>query len=201
MKFLLASHLLFVLVSCGGEKGQTSTTSGNMMVANIQDTCSCDELTADTTGLFSKKGKVFTGVCFNNYPNSEARYLEKNLLEGQLHGKVTYFSKEGDVLMEEIYEYGSSKRSSTSGDLNCDCSELKIAGTIQDISKYTLDDIAFTGVCSKHYPDGGKVYMSSTYKDGLLDGSTTYYDRNGETLYVEIYETGIHVNTIYGSED
>lgn len=198
---IFASLLLFGgLVACS-DPDEPLTSEGTMLSSNAQDTCGCELLVEDEKGVLKKDKNPYTGVCFSNYPGSEDPYIFKNILEGKLHGPVTYYSREGEIYMEETYEYGTRKRSGASGDNKCNCSELKIAGQHEGISKFTLDDIPFTGTCTEMYPDSSGIYLESNYKEGLLSGKVTYYDRNSKVLYYEVYEQGYLVNTIYGSEN
>lgn len=193
--------LVPVLFGCNNENTSAEhVDDGNLMSVNKMDTCSCDELQADEHGMELLNGNPFTGICYSNYPQTDIKYIEKSLLEGKLHGKVTYFTKTGEVLIEEIYESGKQKRSGSSDALECSCSELEVHSTPGvSIVKYTLDDIPYTGKCYGYYSDAdtGQIYLESYYRDGFLDGNTIYYDRDGSTLYFEEYKSGELIRVVY----
>lgn len=190
--------LPFLLLACGGEADEkTLQGSENISAQTLADTCDCNELQVDSTGKHLLEGSPFTGTCVSYYEGAATKYLEKNMLNGMLHGKVEYFDKNGESLLQEFYENGTQKRSGNAETgLTCDCSELEIQ-TVQNVSVYKLDDVPFTGKCEKRYENSTQLYMESSYKNGLLDGYTVYYDRNGATILMEKYEAGILANSIH----
>lgn len=198
MRKICGVLFLVVLVSCSGRRNKEIVDDGNILSVSEQDTCECDNLKTDSLGIFLKDDLPYTGVCYSNYPDMDVKYIEKELLEGKLHGKVVYYSKNGEVILEEVYEYGAQKRAGDFDALECECTELKLTNNEQTgITRYYLDDIPFTGKCTKYYPESEQVYIEANYKNGYLNGHTIYYAKDGSTLYFEVYESGVLVNTVY----
>ncbi|MEO9533007.1 MAG: hypothetical protein ABJG68_00030 [Crocinitomicaceae bacterium] len=202
MRYIIALSLVFGVLSCGSESDQippATNNSGTVMQSSLMDTCFCAELDVDSTGVFYKKEAKYTGMCIENYPETEIKYIEKSLLEGRLHGKIKFFDKQGNVLIEEIYENGDKKRSGEVEILDCDCSELtlKVSTTPGIPNRYYLDDIPYTGTCHEFYPGIDQKYMEVSYKQGVHHGRTTYFNKDGSTMYSEKYEKGELTNTYY----
>lgn len=205
-QFLLVFPLIFtavVMVACGGEKqdGSEFIVQGEMASVALQDTCSCDDLIEDENGNTFLDTAIYTGVCRLNYPNTEIQYMTKDYMNGQLHGEVTYFDREGNVLVEEIYVNGSKKRSGEGAPISCDCSELEqkmVVGESQPI--FLLDGLPFTGVCNEKYPNSDQTYIEIHYDNGLRNGFATYFDKMGNSMFTEKYEDGVLVKTINAAD-
>lgn len=197
--FLFITFSLILFAQCDNSKPEVDLIQeGTMMNSTVQDTCLCGDLTMDTLGGFSKNDSLFTGVCILNYPDTDLKYVVKGILNGQLHGIVTYYDKIGNILVEEVYENGQKKRTGDGAPLACDCAELEQIGSPGETKKRSfLDDIPFTGKCLKNYPNTDQIYMEVNYKSGLLDGFTIFYDKVGETMYMEKYEQGDLIKVIY----
>lgn len=195
--FIILGLVLFV--QCNNSKADTDLIQeGIMMNSPAQDTCSCEDLILDSLGVFKKSDSLFTGVCILNYPNTDLNYVVKGILNGTLHGTVTYYDKAGNVLVEEIYEEGRKKRTGDGAPLVCDCAELELVSSPgETIKRSFLDDIPFSGKCQKKYMDTEQIYMEVQYKSGLLDGFTIFYDKFGDTMYMEKYENGELIKIIY----
>lgn len=200
VKIIVCFTLIVLLFNCGENGTDISTDDGNMNATQVAaDTCDCVDLVADSTGTNLLEGKLFTGMCISYYQNTEDKYIEKNLLEGKLHGKVTYYDKTGGLLFEEIYENGKQKRNGLLDEtLKCDCTELIHVKTSDPLypSIAKLDDIPFSGKCEKFYENSTQLYMESEYKNGLLDGHTIYYREDGSTILIEKYSNGEMVSTV-----
>lgn len=203
MKILISSLLVFIfMLSCAGNTDSADSSelnSGSMMQSQGLDTCLCNDLDIDTLGSHFFKEDLYTGVCVENYPNSDDKYIEKNLLNGQMHGRVVYYDREGQILLEEVYEEGVRKRSGDVDVLHCDCSELElIESNMQQVAnRHLLDGIPYSGTCDKFYPESNQIYMSVTYKDGLLNGRAIYYNKDGSTMYIEKYDAGELISTVH----
>ena len=201
MKFLTLSLIfLTLLFACGGDSDKTESTTetGKVMESDFLDTCQCIALVEDSLGNHTKDGETYTGICLDYYPESQDKYIEKNLLNGKIHGKVTYYDRNGEILIEEIYEEGNKVRSGEVDVLTCNCSELKQEEThIPQVPfRYLLDDIPYTGNCIEYYHESDQVYLNSSYKDGVLHGHTVYYKQDGSTLMIENYEKGILMSVV-----
>lgn len=191
MRHLFIFSFPFLLLACGGSNNET-TESGDSTISEhgVQESCDCKEISIDSAGMHLKGGEIYTGACVSYYEGSENKYIEKNILSGKLHGKVSYFDKGGELLFEEVYENGELKKNlADEGSQVCDCTELEIK-TVQGMSVYTLGEVPFTGKCEKFYEGTKQLYMESNYKDGLLEGYTTYFNKDGSTILMEKYERG-----------
>lgn len=195
-KIVYLSLLLLFVISCSEEKKKLDLVEqGSTLSAQSKDTCLCNELEIDSlTQTFLKNNEPFTGVCIHNYPHTAQKYMIKNILEGKLHGKTSYFDQQGELLVEEVYENGTKKRSGANAPIDCECSELKHNNTT---NLWYLDNIPFTGRCFEKYPDSDKTYLEVPYVNGMKEGFTVFYDRFGATMYMEKYEKGNLVKTIY----
>ncbi|MCB9224744.1 MAG: hypothetical protein R2780_07365 [Crocinitomicaceae bacterium] len=202
MRFYILTILIgSILVSCGNEetKGNSILDTGTVKHSGDLDTCACNELDIDSLGMHLKNSSKYTGICYENYPETDIKYIEKNILNGQLHGKITYFDKAGEIILEEIYEGGNKKRSGEVEFITCHCSELAKIETPGNVSpvRYFLDEIPFTGSCEEYYPESKQVYMEVTYENGFVNGFTTYFNKDGSVLLIEKYENGELVKTIH----
>jgi hypothetical protein len=190
----------FLFDSCDSQNEETvNSDSGTFKQSEILDTCLCNDLDEDSLGNHLMKEELYTGICVEYYPGTETKYIEKSLLDGKMHGQMILYDKQGEKLAEETYEEGIKKRDGEVEILNCDCSELVQnktsvpgVGTV-----FFLDDIPYTGTCNSYYPETDIKYMEINYKSGVPDGRTYYYDKEGSVLYIENYENGELIGTIY----
>jgi hypothetical protein len=194
--FFLTSIL--VIASCDNNSAEgTNLGPATISEQTMENACDCDTLEIDSLGNHTLKGKAFTGSCVSHYNGTEDKYLEKNILNGLLHGKVTYFDRSGELLLEEFYENGEQKHTGESETgLTCDCSDLEIQD-MQGMSIYKLNGTPFTGRCEKFYQNSTQLYMESNYRKGILDGYTIYYNRDGSTILMENYEAGVMTSTVH----
>lgn len=202
-KSYIVLFLISFIFSCADQssdnKKNITNNEGSQMQSEILDTCFCSELDRDSLGTHYLKEKLYTGICIEYYPETSTKYMEKSILSGLLHGKSSFFDKSGEMLVEEIYENGKKKRSGEVMPLTCDCSELVKSEKISADGKthYFLDDIPYTGTCEKYYPDSSSIYMEINYKNGLLEGRSTFYNKDGSKMYTEKYEAGELITTYY----
>ncbi|MFT4600156.1 MAG: hypothetical protein ACI857_000326 [Arenicella sp.] len=201
MKRSLTTIFIGLLIfSCSEEEADENLESfGTVMQSNNQDTCECNALDIDTTGTMFLDAKTFTGLCTENYHGTDSKYIEKHILDGRLHGKIVYYDKMGEILIEELYENGEKKRSGELEFISCECKELvREDAVIPNMpTTFYLDDIPFTGTCTDFYPGTSQTYMEVTYKKGLLNGRSSYYDREGEVMYTEKYAEGKLITTVH----
>lgn len=163
--------------------------------SEVMETCNCDSLLSEGDLLKTKSNKVFTGTCYLNYPNSDQRYIEKQILEGKIHGNVTYYDKNDNVLLEEVYVDGQQDKNESF----CNCADLvkKESGGEQ---KFFLNNKPFTGTCEDYFPNSDQVYLQATYKSGNLDGFVNYFSKNGEVIMMQKYENGEFLKDILPSK-
>lgn len=197
MRVTLLSGLIYLLIGCGADSANEASSENSNQAINSGDTCDCQELIIDSLGTHWLNEKEYTGVCLSYYDQSDLVYLEKNILQGKLHGAVNYYDKNGEILLTEFYENGSQKRSAGSdGSQVCNCNSLEIQ-KVQGMSVYKLEGVPFTGKCEKYYESMSQISMESSYENGLLNGYTIYYQRDGSTILMEKYEMGELVSTIH----
>jgi hypothetical protein len=202
MRYLSGLIIVAIVISsCENQDVNNDYSSGDlgkMKESEVLDTCQCSNLDVDTTDVHFLNEKIYTGICLEYYPESKDRYIEKNLLNGKIHGKVTYFNREGEILIEEVYDDGKKKRSGDVEVLTCACSELmKEATNIPQVPfRYLLDDIPYTGSCEEYYPDMNQLYMRINYRDGILQGYSSYFNKDGSTLLIQKYENGELISAI-----
>ena len=85
--FLLASQLYFIL-QCQPKK-ESSSIAGN--------SCHCDDLVYDELYNYffiEERTSPYTGKCLEYYESGEIS-LEKNFIEGKMHGNMLRFRKNG----------------------------------------------------------------------------------------------------------
>ena len=198
MKFLVLVSI-FILISCSSNTDSKKTSDGSISDSDITNSCDCVDLDIDSTGVHYLNDSLYTGICVSYFVNTKSKYIEKSILKGKLHGKVVYYDKSGEVLLQELYENGKQKRSGeTDKSLTCDCAELEVHPNTDPIvpSQYWLDDMPFSGKCEKYYPDSQQLSLEVNYKNGYQDGYTIYYNRDGSTILMERYTSGILVSTV-----
>jgi antitoxin component YwqK of YwqJK toxin-antitoxin module len=189
MKKIIVNLLLITLVvSCNSNNDITTIELGENKEVDMSALCNCDSLATNSTGILTLKTEVFSGKCFSNYPNSDQKYIEKEILKGEYHGKVTYFDKQGELLYSETYNKGASL-----GDVenqpNCNCMDIDRRDE-NGVKKHYLNKSLYTGKCSDNFPNSDQVYLEANYKDGLLHGYTIYYQKDGKVLIIHNYENG-----------
>lgn len=198
MKFIVISLVLtFVLFSCSeSESSNAVIEQGEMMNTTVNDTCPCNDL-VDSLSVLYLDDIPYTGVCIHNYPNSDKKYIVKGIMNGKLHGKLLYYDQSGKVILEEIYDSGSKTRNGNNAPITCDCSELLIKPIPgETITCAFLDEIPFTGKCTKSYAGSTQKYMDASYQNGVLEGFTTYFDKSGKAMFMEKYERGELIKVI-----
>jgi len=197
MKFLFITISVFsLLIGCNTlHKEETVIEMGNNKESESIELCNCDDLSENDKKELTLNGQVYTGNCFLDYPQSDQKYIEKQILNGKVHGKITYFDKQGNVLFEETYNNGNLL-----GDLEnkstCSCAELTIKETDDGVVKNYLNDILYTGGCEDYFPNTNQLYLESNYKDGLLNGFTIYYQKDGSVLMMQEYKDGVLMEDI-----
>lgn len=198
MRFLIPLILL-AAISCAGNNDSKKTSDGSIADTDLSDTCDCNDLVIDSLGAHYLHDSLFTGICVSYFVNTKSKYIEKSLLKGKLHGKVLFYDKSGEILLQEYYENGKQKRSGiTDKSLTCDCNELVMRSNTDPTipSQYWLDDMPYSGKCEKYYPDSEQLSLEVNYKNGYQDGYTIYYNRDGSTILMERYTSGILVSTV-----
>jgi len=193
-KILLNLSLILLITACNSNQDTTQVELGENKEVDMSAECNCDSLKTDTTGVLILESEVFSGKCYSNYPNSSQKYIEKEILKGEYHGKVSYFDKQGNLLYSETYSKGESM-----GDIenqpNCNCMDIEMKDE-NGVKKHYFNSSLYTGKCSDNFPDTDQVYLEANYKNGLLHGYTIYYKKDGQVLMMHNYENGEIINEI-----
>ena len=187
-KIIFNLLLITLLVSCNSNENTTTSDLGKNQEVDMSALCNCDSLETTVTGLLTLKSKVFSGRCYSNYPNTNQKYIEKEILKGNYHGKVTYFDKHGDLLYSEAYNKGTSF-SDLENQPNCNCMDIDRRDE-NGVKKHYLKNSLYTGKCSDNFPNSKQAYLEANYKDGLLHGYTIYYQKDGTVLMIDNYDNG-----------
>ncbi len=187
-KIVTNLFVILLITSCNSDSNTTQVELGENKEVDLSALCNCDSLETNDLGSLTLNSEEFSGRCYSNYPNSTEKYIEKEILKGEYHGKVTYFDKQGKLLYSETYNKGESM-----GDLenqpNCNC--MDIEGRDENgVKKHYLNNSLYTGMCSDNFPNSDQVYLEANYKDGLLHGYTIYYQKDGTVLMIHNYEHG-----------
>lgn len=192
---------LFLIISlcflaCNNEtKDDSLFEQGSQKKDDVVEQCTCEELIESEKG-FTLKEELFTGVCLQYNQKTGEKMIEKHFLDGVLNGDIVYFKNNGEVLYKERYEQGGLVQNLKNESVECNCKELK---RVKEESryKYYYHDQLYTGTCSDLYRNSDQKYMESNYMDGYLEGLSTFYTIDGEILYLEKYENGLLIKTIY----
>ena len=103
MKNLLFNLLLLALLaSCNSTKDNTIVELGENKEVDMSALCNCDSLLTNNEGLLSLKTEVFSGRCFSNYPNSDQKYIEKEILKGEYHGKELILTNKESYYIQKL---------------------------------------------------------------------------------------------------
>lgn len=203
MKTFLYILSVLLLASCAEETITDSTEmptrekllNGRFDAYEYTVHCNCDEIVKDSTNTYYKNDTIFTGVCFNTYPNSDSKMEEKQIFEGKMHGYYRIYSKEGDTLTASLYLNGEPDVEKDLTPSSCLCSELetKPGSSDEDISIKTYKGIPYTGTCKEYYPglDSTQIYMEIPYFKGLAEGKMIIYDKENTPIMMQRFEKGV----------
>ena len=195
MKYILSLFLLLPLISCESSEDNVSVEMGdNKKFKNLPE-CNCDSLLIDDRNKLNLSESLFTGTCFLNYPGENQKYIEKQILDGNIHGKITYFDKAGEILIEEIYNNGVLLTDAENKS-RCNCTELTMKEGKNNLKKNYLNESLFTGTCEDFFPNSDQLYLESNYKNGQLDGFTVYYQKDGSVLMMQEFKDGVMLEGI-----
>ena len=105
MKYLvLLGFIGIVLSSC--KDGAVADEELDETIAVDSNYCDCHELTFDEPYnhfyRFERR-KPFTGLCEEFHPNGDLK-LEKNFVEGKVHGKMISYHENGQVWEEQEFD-------------------------------------------------------------------------------------------------
>ena len=192
MRILALVMLSFLIIGCGEKIELTEATeAGTINTIDQGEECACEDLMVNSDSLMTFNDKLFTGMCYSDYPETDMRYVEKHYLSGVLHGKIFYYDKEGAIIAEEEYTNGINTLSATESFVPCLCSELRTETGVNGApNKKYKNTLPFTGICHEYFKGTETVYMEISYQNGILHGYCKYYDREGNQLYMEEYNKG-----------
>ena len=105
MKFLgLLSLSIIILASCGENNNEINDSENDTVVDS--NYCDCHELIFDEAYnhfyRFERR-EPFTGLCEEFHGNGELK-MEKNMLEGKVHGKVITYHDNGQIHEDEEFD-------------------------------------------------------------------------------------------------
>jgi len=187
-KIAINIFVILLITSCNSDHTTTQVELGEHKEIDMSAICNCDSLETSPVGILTLKSDTFSGRCYSNYPNTNDKYIEKEILKGEYHGKVTYFNKQGKLLYSETYNKGKSL-----GDLdnqpNCNCLDIDMRDE-NGAKKHYFKNSIYTGKCTDNFPNSDQAYLEANYKDGLLHGYTIYYQKDGTVLMMHNYENG-----------
>jgi antitoxin component YwqK of YwqJK toxin-antitoxin module len=159
--------------------GDVSDTVDNKLI-NVQD------------GIFLKDSIPFSGVGIEYYPIASGVnqiYLAVNYKNGIIQ-QTANFDKNGKRILRQDYYKGQPK----SLNPNCTCSEL--TDTIYKSKKMKLRyDFPFTGECTKYYPSTSDPYEKHSYENGLLNGRSFTYRKNGTIIVSSKFRNNILIES------
>jgi hypothetical protein len=183
-----------LFLSCSRSLESSVESLGSYMSEGSVASCLCAELDTNDHGQLVIDGKVFTGNCFISYVNGDSKYIEKQIVNGFINGKIIYYSPSGEVLFEEKFQNGKHQIDLSIENIRCQCDELV---KNEKEAKYYYKNQLFKGVCYRLFPGTEQPYVEITYAKGVRNGFTTYYSKLGDLLYTEKYELGTLVKVIY----
>lgn len=188
MKNLIFSFSLTLLImSCKNDKKAPLIEMGSNKEIETLQNCNCDSLTKNEDGTLLLNNKIYTGTCELFYPNSTQKYMVQQILDGQVNGSIFYYDKNGTVILEEEYVKGK-KIGNKDEILMVNCKDLVSKDNDTGEKIYYYNDKPFTGTCEDYYPESQQTYIVSNYKDGKLNGYTTYFNKDGSTLIMNKYK-------------
>lgn len=196
MKYILPLLVFVTLISCESKpEAEVDIELGHNKEFENLPMCNCDSLVSDEKDKLLLDESIFTGTCFLNYPNGDQKYIEKQILDGTIHGKITYFDKAGEILFEETYNKGKLLTNAENKS-RCNCTDLVMKEGENNLKKNYLNESLFTGTCEDFFPNSDQLYLESNYKDGLLDGFTIYYQKDGAVLMMQDFKAGVLIEDI-----
>ena len=186
MNKILLLPLLIWICSCQSvvSDGAVETFGESKAIGELAN-CNCADLVENEAGVLLLDGKIFTGICLIKYEGTDHKYIEKQILNGVINGKISYYGKDGSVLFEEYFNQGKMQLDLTKESIRCNCKVLT-KKTRVDNRKYYKDQL-FTGTCFDVYPASKQPYFEAAYKNGERNGFTSYYNKGGDLLFTEKY--------------
>lgn len=194
---LYLCSLALVASSCGPsnspEEIRERLLKGEFDAYTHTERVHCDSIYIDSNNVHCYPDTLlFTGVCYENYPNVETTLKEKQLFQGKLHGHELLYSMRGDTISMNLYKNGKLIRKSIGKEEVVHCDSLEAGQNLagEDILLYF--DEPYNGKCQKFYPapDSDKVYITIPYHQGKVDGEMIIFDKNGTPILKEFYVNG-----------
>lgn len=196
MRYLILSLLAVLLFSCNDSTPskaeiQQRLKERDFTVFKELPSCSCNDL-EEIDGSFYQGDSLYTGNCYLNYPNLDAKYEIRQLYKGEFYGNRILLSPKGDTLSQNEYKHGDMLRQDVGSKEVCECSALETIERADGSVIANYYDTPFTGTCQRFFPapNDDKVYLEVTYKNGVIHGNTKVYDKNGKVILKEHYVNG-----------
>lgn len=152
----------------------------------------CDSLTTDSKGKFFISDSLFTGVCFTEYKNLNAKLEMQQIFRGELHGYRILLSPKGDTLSMNLYNHGKLIRAAIGENERVNCDSLEIFTNEQGKEVRFYFGEPFNGICERYYSeeDTTAIYMRANYRNGLQEGDVIIFDRTGNEIIRETFIRG-----------
>jgi antitoxin component YwqK of YwqJK toxin-antitoxin module len=196
-RFIYFFSFLFVFAGCAPsdspEDIRERLLKGEFDAYTLTERIHCDSIYIDSNDVhYINDTTLFTGVCFENYPNVDSKLKEKQIFQGKLHGHELLYSMRGDTISMNLYKNGRLIRKSIGKEEIVHCDSLTAGENLagEDILLYF--DEPYNGKCQKFYPapDSNIVYIIIPYHEGKVDGEMIIYDKAGIPILKEFYVNG-----------
>ncbi|MFD1551957.1 hypothetical protein DNU06_01340 [Putridiphycobacter roseus] len=194
-RIILLPFLIWMMSCQTASKSDKVETFGEAKSKGELATCDCKDLLEDGEGLLQYNGTPFTGICIIKYQGTESKYIEKQILNGLINGKISYYGRDGKVIFEEKFNKGGLQLDLTNESIRCNCKVLTKKKDQSEIKKYFKGQL-FTGTCFDVFPNSEQPYFESAYQNGLRNGFTSYYNKNGDLLFTEKYRNDSLIKVI-----
>ncbi|MFK8038045.1 MAG: hypothetical protein AB8B74_07135 [Crocinitomicaceae bacterium] len=193
---LFLFFVILVCINCRNELDENLESLGENRQVETVETCLCSELETTEDKTFTKNGALYTGNCIIKYHDSDQSYIEKQIVNGRLNGKIIYYGSDGTVLFEEKYEKGTHQLDLDVENITCNCNDL-IKEKRDKLTVHLYKGQLFRGECYSNFPGLDQPYIRISYTKGLRNGFTWYYNKFGDILYTEKYKDDELTKVIY----
>jgi antitoxin component YwqK of YwqJK toxin-antitoxin module len=200
MKQLFPAPFLFIIlliVSCSGKDNSPEAIRERLLQGEFDayshtQRVPCDSLDLDSLGYYRYNDSLFTGVCYENFPNQNVKLRERQIFRGQMHGHHILYTPKGDTISINLYNQGKLIRKSMgkSEVVHCDDLEDGLNSSGEEVKLYF--GAPYDGSCNRYFPepDTAQVYITIPYHQGKVDGEMIVYDKLGNILIKETYKNG-----------
>lgn len=199
--YFLFISLISLLVACNATDNSPEAIRERLLKGEFDayshtQRVPCDSLVSDSLGVYRYNDSLFTGVCYENFPNLNVKLVERQIFRGKMHGHHLLYTPKGDTISVNLYNQGKLIRKSLgkSEVVNCEALETSQNLAGEEIKLYF--GTPYDGTCHRYYPapDTNQIYISIPYHKGRVDGELIIYDRQGNILVKEKYDNGMKID-------